>query len=264
MGSKKIRTSTRNYSSLNREIAQLKAIMEAHPKTYKSLSAAYGVGGNTFRSSDLATVKPVKTNQDLSSRSTDLAVILGPDTAKVVEKFPPAQQKRILKRIKGFTFAKLYSVALGLPSRIRKYVRDIWKREDRHGQEWSKIAPEMALMAAKILNQRLELVIFTSIALVEEPDAMKDGRLNRMTCAKTECDALLSLYSHYFTIGSSAKLAADCTSFTGDDSAFYLGGLADVVDYGLLTPGDRRVLQSAATKTIKTNGWKMPERDYQK
>jgi len=239
---------------------------EVPDKDKRSLAHAYRVGGATVRKSDsdLAPVEPVKTNQDLSSSSMDLEAMLGPETAKALENTSLAQQKRILKRIKGFSFEKLYSIALGLPSRIRKYVKDIWKREDKRGHGWEKIAPEMSAVASKILNQRLELVIFTSIALVEEPDAKTDGRLGRMTVAKDECDALLSLYSHYFTIGTSAKLAASCMKFTGENSGFYLGGLADVVDYGLLTPGERRLLKAAAEKAIKSRGWKLPERMYQK
>ena len=214
--------------------------------------------------SGLSRVDPISSKTHSSSSSINIEPVLSPAEEKILKGLNSEQQKRALKKLRAFSFEKLYSIALGLPSRVRRFVKHVWKREDKRGESWPKIATEMSVEAAKILDQRLDLVAFTSYALIREEDTIEDGRVDRMTAAKTECDALMCLYSHYLVVGVSAQLAVKCTKFSGEEAAFFLGGLADVVDYGRITSGERRNMQLAAEKIIKKEGWKLPERDHQK
>ena len=147
-----------------------------------------------------------------------------------------------------------------MPSRVRRLVKQIWKRQDKWGESWEKIASEMAGPANKILEQRLELVMFTCMTIVRENvDVQTSDKLARMSEAKGECDALLAYYAYLFTIGISANLAHKCRFYAGDE--FVLGGLADIVDFGVNTPGDRRRQEQAVKQLFKKRGWKLPDRE---
>jgi hypothetical protein len=151
---------------------------------------------------------------------------------------------------------------VGLPPRVRRYVKHVWKRSDKRKQPWEKIADELAPEAAKILKHRLDVVTYTGATVaaesIEFPD---DVRLQRMTRAKLECDALLIIYAHYFTIGLSARLSYDYLTFARLDNAqFFIGGMTSIIDYGQMTPSERRSIQAAAMRTMERHCWKLPVR----
>lgn len=209
--------------------------------------------GKTIRTNPLPTSEPPASNP------AD-AKLLGEADSEILASLPPKVQRKVLKRIQGFTFNKMYSLALGLPGRARKFVEQCWKREEKWGESPDKISCDLAATANKILEQRMELVLFTSLAVRREGIDDSEGQLTRMTEAKNYCDAILCLYARYFLIGMSARVAVQSTYYAGDEA--HLGGLIDVIDHGRLTPNVRKKRQHQAESLMKTNGWEFPKRRF--
>lgn len=222
------------------------------------LGLEYGVGGAAYQKSR----PPSATDQVVKSREDDF--ISSYTTTPEFAELPKRTQKQVLKRLKGVSFNRMYGDCLGLPTRVRRFIKKIWKREDKWGGPWQKIASELAPGANKILTTRMELVMYTSFALEKEDIDVQDDRVRRMTEAKCECDALLCYYAHYFTIGVSTKLAVNATYYAGKNADFFLGGLADVLDYGRIDASERRWRRHTALKAIEKQGWKLPEREHRK
>jgi len=217
--------------------------------------------------------KPSDSGRVVSStekRYVELSGIMGDDSEsamllrKTFLSLSPRSQKMALKslREKAQSLDRLYSICLGLPRRIRSFVQKIWKREDKWGESWDKIATEMAPEAAKILTQRVDVSVYTGIAIANTSVDRGDPKLLRMVLAKSECDALLCLYAHYFTIGMTAPIGAHCSAVGRDDPT--VAGVVDVADYGAIEPARRRTRQLAASREAESHGWKLPERRYKK
>jgi len=176
------------------------------------------------------------------------------------EALPPKAQKAALNHLRSKTqnFEALYATMLGLPSRIRSFVKKIWKRQDKWGDSWEKVASEMAAGAAKILSQRIDVTVYTPFAVTSGEVDRDDPRLERMATAQAECDALLCLFAHYFIIGVTGHIAMHCMSYRIDDPA--TAGVVDVADYGSFDASARRHRQLKVLEAAKKYGWEIPER----
>ena len=173
--------------------------------------------------------------------------------------------KRINKLLKGQSTEKLFSLCLGLPSRVRSFMRRYWKRQDKWGESAEHVASDMAEAAAKILIQRMDVVMFFQFACEQEGVTPDAGRMTRMSAAKEECDALLTVFAYTFLMGTSARLAKLAYTFLDQQSPeFFLGGLIDIIEYGRMDPPRRRQRIESALITIKQNGWELPERKHTK
>lgn len=177
---------------------------------------------------------------------------------------PPSERLKVSndqRACGGYSFGSIYDLMVGIPPRVRRYVKHVWKRSEKRKQPWERIADELAPEAAKILKHRLDVVTYTGATVAAESIDVPDVRLQRMTRAKLECDALLIIYAHYFTIGLSSRLYYDYLTFAGLDNAqFFVGGIAAIVDYGQMTSSERRSIQAAAMKTMEHHCWKLPVR----
>ena len=193
---------------------------------------------------------------------------IGPDDfikldeeGNILNEMPPDLRRHIEKEIKHRPFAELYNLSLGLPSRIRRCIKKAWKLEDR-GAAWLQISEEIAPIAAKILNHRIEIVAFASIAVFRDRDSATTERVQRVSLAVAESDALLTIYSSYFICGVSAQLTGQCCAIAdGGKRAFVIGGVADVVNFGLHTSQKRQTRRLRAQKDVKDYRWKLPKRD---
>jgi hypothetical protein len=171
--------------------------------------------------------------------------------------------KAVNRAMTRYDHDSLYNLAMGLPSRVRSFVKRVWKKEDKFGERWDQIAYEMAPAAAKILDQRLDLVLFFGL-VVDQYGMPPDDQMVRMTAARSECDALLTLYCHYFTIGMSAHIASTCYGLKSPNSNKVLGGLIDVIDFGRNEPSRRKRRLDEARAEIDKSGWKLPTREHLK
>jgi len=166
------------------------------------------------------------------------------------------------KALQGKTVKGLYSLALGLPSRARRYVKKIWKLQERGNFDWCVISDEMAPIAVKILRDRVDIVTYMGIAFSREGNPEVE-KLEKLSSAVAEADTLLSIYSHFFLPGVSAKLTTQCVKLADEGKKGYvLGGVVDVVDYGRFDPAQRRKRRAKAEDDMKTNGWKKPRREH--
>lgn len=180
------------------------------------------------------------------------------------DSIPPAQRKRIEKLLKSYTLESIFSITMGLPSRVRSFVKKVWKRQDRWGEDWEKIGSEMAESAAKIMNQRIDVVTLFTTAREREGKQLDTDQMEKMTAAKEECDALLTIYSHLFLVGSTVRVSRLSVMFSGPDIEFFIGGLLDVINYGRMNHTTRRQRKADAHALIQKNGWKLPTRELKK
>jgi len=185
------------------------------------------------------------------------------DIGEMIDALPRASSKAISRVMSKYDHDSLYSLAMGLPSRVRSFVKRVWKREDKFGERWDEIAYGAAEAASKILEQRLDLVLLFGL-IVDQHGMPSDERLFKMTRARSECDALLTLYCHYFIVGTSAKIASICLDLKSPNSDQILGGLIDVIDFGRNEPVRRKRRLEAAVEAINKNGWKLPTREHLK
>lgn len=184
-------------------------------------------------------------------------------SGRVAGRIPSSVRKQITKVLEGKSLTDLYSKALGLPSRVRRYVKKVWKLQDKNGADWGEIADELAPMANKILDHRVEVITYTGIAMSRESKKLEDDKLMKLSMAIAEADCLLTIYSHFFLPGVTATLTGQCVKIAdGGKSGYILGGVVDVVDYGKLDSADRRKRRHEAEEDMRTSGWNMPRRDY--
>jgi len=176
----------------------------------------------------------------------------------------PAQRKRIEKLLKAYSVESIFSITMGLPSRVRSFVKKVWKRQDRWEEDWEKIGSEMSEGASKILNQRIDVVTLFTVACEREGKSLDTERMEKMTDAKEECDALLTIYSHLFLVGASVRVSRLSVTFAGPDADFFLGGLLDVINYGQMDHATRRKRKADAHALIKRRGWPLPTREHKK
>ena len=184
------------------------------------------------------------------------------DDGNIVGDYAPGFLKKVKKDLDGWSRSGIYSLGLGLPSRIRRYVKKVWKLQDKRNADWGRVADEMAPTAAKILDNRIEVVAITGIVVSRE-GRFSDERLMKLAEALSEADALLTIYSHFFLPGITAHLAQQCSLLAqGGKRGYILGGVVDVVDFGRYVSVGRRRRRVEAENDMNTNGWKMPRRDY--
>ena len=175
-----------------------------------------------------------------------------------IEKLAPEIQRRVQNLMDRKTFSKLYSTAMGLPSRIRRLVKKVWKLED-NGKNWVDIADAVSAEASKILCHRMDVVMFAGVAF--RRDTPDESKITKMVGAITEADALMMVYAHYLIAGASAKLSAHCVLLLRDEKMSHLiGGLADVLDFGSISQQRRAQRRRDAIADAEAVGWKLPER----
>jgi hypothetical protein len=111
----------------------------------------------------------------------------------------------------------------------------------------------------------MDVVMFFRFACEQEGAVPSEERLSRMTAAKDETDALLTVYAYTFLIGTSGRLAKLAYTFLDQSNPeFFLGGLVDIIEYGRMEPSRRKQRLDAALSEIKRNGWELPEREHKK
>jgi hypothetical protein len=149
-------------------------------------------------------------------------------------------RKQVERTLKEKSISNLYSTGCGLPSRVCRYVKKIWKLRDRGGCSWEAISDEMAPIAVKILLSRVEVVAYTGVAETRE-GKMGSSKTRKLAESLAEADALLTIYSHLFLPGVSAALTGRCVTLAeGGKRGYVLGGVVDVVDYANFDSSTRR------------------------
>jgi hypothetical protein len=180
------------------------------------------------------------------------------ETPEIEKKKERALEKALFSK----NFDQMYSTALGLPSRARRYIKQIRKLE-KSGKTWQDIGPKLASVASKILYDRVDVMIRVPLILKklkkdgkELPD---DERVQRATKRCVEFDALLTLTAPYLMPGATARIAKICLSYSDDGLGDQLGGLVDVVDYGALDDRQKASRRSIALEMLRKNKWALPE-----
>jgi len=211
------------------------------------------------RSRDVKT--PLKNN--VASKDDTLcsnSLIKLDENGDIVNKISSEYRRDIEKLINDRPFNGLYNIALGLPSRVRSYIKKIWKRQNRESN-WDDIMDDMASIAAKILDHRIDVVAFVGPASIKAKDLASENRIKNITSSIEETDALLTIYSSYFLCGITVDLSGKCCALAdGGNRAFIVGGLVDIINFGLYTSHKRHIRKINAHKIIKDNGWKLPKR----
>lgn len=179
----------------------------------------------------------------------------------------PSHQKQVRKLLNGMSVDKLYNICLGLPSRVRSFVKKCWKRQEKWEEPWEKVAHEMAPQASKILNQRMDIVTLFGFVARREGLAISeaDEKVLRMSEAMAETDALLILYSFMFTIGVTSAIGRQAHNYLmrdAEEREYLLGGIIDVIDFGAIDPARRKQRQASSMSLLREHGWKLPERDF--
>lgn len=207
--------------------------------------------------SGMARIEPIVKN-----RPPDTDLIDFDEDGEIVGDLPPTMRKMVNKLLDTKSLSSLYSRALGLPSRARRYVKKVWKLQDKWGADWKKVSEEMSPIASKILQHRVEIITYSGLAMSRE-GKLPDDKIIKLSGAMAEADAIITIFSHFFLPGMSARLASQCIALAdGGKKGYVLGGVVDVVDYSIFGTAERRKRQSVAEADMKTNGWKMPKRDY--
>ena len=207
--------------------------------------------------SGMARIEPIVNSQHKATEPIEFD-----DDGEIVGELPPTMRKRVNKLLDKKNLSSLYSRALGLPSRARRYVKKVWKLQDKSDADWERVSDEMAAISAKILQHRVEIITYTGIAMSRE-GKLPDDKIIKVSSAMAEADAIITIYSHLFLPGMSARLASSCIALAeGGKNGYVLGGVVDVVDYGRYSPPERHQRRAEAEADMKTNGWKMPKRDY--
>ena len=184
------------------------------------------------------------------------------EDGEIVGELPPTMRKKVNKLLDKKNLSSLYSRALGLPSRVRRYVKKVWKLQDKSDADWEQVSDEMAAIASKILQHRVEIITYSGIAMSREGKLPED-KIIKLSSAMAEADAIITIFSHLFLPGMSARLASSCIALAeGGKNGYILGGVVDVVDYGRYSSSERHQRRTEAKADMKTNGWKMPKRDY--
>jgi hypothetical protein len=180
------------------------------------------------------------------------------ESGNILNDMTPEQRRIIEKVLKDNPFNELYNLALGLPSRIRSYIKKVRKRQ-RRCAEWDNISDEVAPIAAKILDHKVDIISFVGLAAIKSDGHANEARVNRMVTAMRESDALLTLYSSYFLCGITAELTRRCCLLVACSKGIHIiGGLADVINFGFYTSQKRSSRRLKAQNDIKEYGWKLP------
>ncbi len=108
----------------------------------------------------MARREPIRTT---STDTSESGLTESYEPAKAFAELPSAVQKQVKKLLSQYSTDKIYDICLGLAPRIRSFVKRIWKREDKNGEDWPTIASEMAETAHKILMHRIDIVLFFGV-----------------------------------------------------------------------------------------------------
>jgi len=207
--------------------------------------------------SQMGKVEPI-----VKSRLGDDAPVEFDENGELIGDISPEIRKQVEKALKGKSISNLYSMGLGLPSRVRRYVKKVWKLQDREGRSWEDISNEMTSIAGKILDNRIEVITYAGIAATRE-GTMDPAKALKLAKSLAEADALLTIFSHLFLPGVSAALTGRCVTLAeGGTRGNILGGVVDIVDFANFDSSARRKRRSDAERGMKSNNWKLPRRDY--
>jgi len=145
---------------------------------------------------------------------------------------------------------------------VRRFMRKVRKLE-ANNKSWSDISAKMSTVAEKILNDRVDVVVRMPLLLKRangRGDPLPDAeRLDRISDRIDEFDALITLVAPYFLCGTSARIGLMCASLRRTTNNYGLGGLINVVDYGVEDPKQRTARQNDARRLLKKYNWELPE-----
>lgn len=169
-------------------------------------------------------------------------------------------KKALLKKIESRTQTQLYSVTMGLPSRVRHYVRRFRKMQSQGIQDM-KVAEELSPLAKKILDDRLDVAMMVPARIHYDKTKghqldLTDEQLSKMTFAAAECDALLTIAAYYFLPGITVAHSATASELQRHPVLrTQVSGIMDVVEYGLLSKAQRSSRQAVAKDLLRNGGW---------
>lgn len=178
-------------------------------------------------------------------------------------------KRAVAKKVESRTFDQLYSVVMGLPGRVRQYMRRVRKLQAQ-GLTDAKLADELSALAKKILDDRLDVVMMVPARLNHDKKTGSDKEVPeetfvKMTNAAAECDALLTLTAYYFLPGISASHALIGLRLSEHPILrTQVSGIADVIDYALFSKAQRASRQKGAREVLKDHGWDLPEPEESK
>lgn len=163
------------------------------------------------------------------------------------------------KKVEARSFEQLYSVVLGLPGRVRQYMRR-YRKLQANGLPDARIAEEVAEIARKILEDRLEVSFMVPARISHDKKlGVESGtmdQLDRLSSAAAECDALLTLASYYFLPGAYTHLAILAIKLSAHPILkTQVSGVADVLDYAVVTKSQRSARQAAVRARMAAEGW---------
>lgn len=172
----------------------------------------------------------------------------------------------VTRKVEDSSIDQLYSVVMGLPGRVRQYMRRVRKLRSQ-GLDGDKLAEELSPIANKILTDRLEAAVLVPARLAYDGKSgdkfnLSDDRLVKMTNAAMECDALLTLLAPHFLPGITCRLAISARAITLSPTLRgHISGLADVLDYGAYTKAQRGFRRQSVVEFMKREGWELPNED---
>lgn len=194
-------------------------------------------------------------------QSTDIASVDAPEEDNPLD---PVLRVAVGRRVSDRTIDQLFSVVLGLPGRVRQYLRRVNKLRAQ-GLCGDQLAEELAPLAQKILTDRLEVAVLVPARIIYDEkggikNRLSEDQLIKMSSAALECDALLTLLAPHFLPGVTCRLAITAKAVTTNPVLRgHMSGLADVLDYGAYTKSQRASRRHDVRVLMKQQGWELPE-----
>lgn len=168
------------------------------------------------------------------------------------------------KRIESQTIQQLFGIVVGLPDRVRQFIRRVRKLESK-GTTGESLAEETAPLAKKILDDRIEVAVIVPARMVYDSEhgrkeGLTDEQMLRMTDAVRECDALLTLTAYYFLPGVSLEISMLVQKMAEHPiMRSQVAGVYSVVNYGAFSKARRSSRQGISRELLKQEGWAPPE-----
>jgi hypothetical protein len=192
------------------------------------------------------------------------ADITSVDAPEEDDPLDPVLRVAVGRRVYDRNIDQLFSVVMGLPGRVRQYMRRVNKLRAQ-GLCGDQLAEDLAPLAQKILTDRLEVAVLVPARIVYDEkggakNRLSKDQLTKMSSAALECDALLTLLAPHFLPGVTCRLAITAKAVTTNPVLRgHMSGLADVLDYGAYTKSQRASRRHDVRVLMKQEGWELPE-----